>query len=73
MTDLQKDGREQDSRRHRHITIDDVEFETMTYVDWFNHRRLHGEITDNPGYTTPAEFETAYYSQKPTALEAVTQ
>jgi putative transposase len=53
--------------------IDDVEFETMTYVDWFNHRRLHGEITDNPGYTTPAEFETAYYSQKPTALEAVTQ
>ena len=53
--------------------IDDVEFETMTYVDWFNLRRLHGEITDDPGYTTPVEFEAAYYSQKPTALEAVTQ
>ena len=53
--------------------IDDVEFATMTYVDWFNHRRLHGEITDNTNYTTPAEFEAAYYSQNPTALEAVTQ
>jgi putative transposase len=53
--------------------IDDVEFETMTYVDWFNHRRLHGEITDDTSYTTPAEFEAAYYSQNPTALEAVTQ
>lgn len=53
--------------------IDDVEFATMTYVDWFNHRRLHGEITDDTSYTTPAEFEAAYYSQNPTALEAVTQ
>ena len=25
--------------------LDDVEFATMTYVDWFNHRRLHGTIT----------------------------
>ena len=24
--------------------LDDVEFATLTYVDWFNHRRLHGEI-----------------------------
>jgi putative transposase len=23
----------------------DVEFATLTYVDWFNHRRLHGGIT----------------------------
>jgi putative transposase len=53
--------------------IDDVEFATMTYVDWFNHRRLHGEITDDTSYTTPAEFEAAYYSQNPTALEAVTK
>ena len=28
--------------------LDDVEFATMTYVDWFNHRRLHGEITTTP-------------------------
>ena len=24
--------------------LDDVEFATLTYVDWFNNRRLHGEI-----------------------------
>jgi putative transposase len=53
--------------------LDDVEFATMTYVDWFNHRRLHGEITDDPSYTTPAEFEALYYRQTTTALEAVTQ
>jgi putative transposase len=53
--------------------IDDVEFATMTYVDWFNHRRLHGEITDDASYTTPAEAEANYYSQNTTALEAVTQ
>mgnify|MGYP001240093820 FL=1 len=53
--------------------LDDVEFATMTYVDWFNHRRLHGEITDDAGYTTPAESEANYYSQNPMALEAVTQ
>jgi putative transposase len=53
--------------------LDDVEFETMTYVDWFNRRRLHSAITDDATYITPAESEAAYYSQKPTALEAVTQ
>jgi putative transposase len=53
--------------------LDDVEFVTMTYVDWFNHRRLHGTITDGPGYTTPAAHEAAYYRQTTTALEPVTQ
>lgn len=53
--------------------LDDVEFATMTYVDWFNHRRLHGEITNDASYTTPAEFEAVYYGQTPTAVEAVTQ
>jgi putative transposase len=52
--------------------IDDVEFATMTYVDWFNQHRLHGEITDDATYTTPAEAETAYYRQTSTAAEAVT-
>jgi hypothetical protein len=33
--------------------LDDVEFATMSYIDWFNNRRLHGTITDGPGYTTP--------------------
>jgi putative transposase len=41
--------------------LSDVEFATLEYVDWFNHRRLHGEITDGPGYTTPAAFEADYY------------
>jgi putative transposase len=53
--------------------LDDVEFATMTYVDWFNHRRLHGEITNDNSYTTPAEAETAYYRQTNPAPEAVTQ
>ena len=53
--------------------LDDVEFATMTYVDWFNHRRLHGEITNDASYTTPVEAETNYYRQTTPAREAVTQ
>jgi putative transposase len=53
--------------------LDDVEFATLTYVDWFNHRRLHGEITDSPGYTTPAAFEADHYRHNITAPEAATQ
>ncbi len=41
----------------------DVEFATLTYVDWFNNRRLHGGITPGPGYTTPANYEADYYRQ----------
>ena len=47
--------------------IEDVEFATMTYVDWFNHRRRHGTITDGPGYTTPAAHEADHYRQTVTA------
>jgi putative transposase len=43
--------------------LDDVEYATMNYIDWFNHRRLHGEITDDNTYTTPADFEALYYRQ----------
>jgi putative transposase len=39
--------------------LDDVEYATLEYVDWFNHRRLHGEL----GMLTPAEFEAAYYHE----------
>jgi len=39
--------------------IDDVEYATLEWVDWFNHRRLFEPIGDVP----PAEFETAYYQQ----------
>ncbi len=40
--------------------VEDVEWATLTYVDWFNHKRLHGEI----GMVTPAMFEAAYYAQR---------
>jgi len=53
--------------------LDDVEFATMTYVDWFNHRRLHSQITNGTDYTTPAEFEADHYRQTQAALEAITQ
>jgi putative transposase len=43
--------------------LDDVEYATLGYIDWFNHRRLHGEITDDNTYITPAEFEALYYRQ----------
>jgi putative transposase len=48
----------------------------VTYVDWFNHRRLHGEITDGPCYTAPAAFEADHYRHTITPDErdlAVTQ
>ena len=53
--------------------LDDIEFATLGYIDWFNHRRLHGEITEDNSYVTPAEFEAIYYRQTQAALEAVTQ
>lgn len=40
-------------------TIDDIEFATMGWVDWFNTRRLHSTL----GYITPNEFEAIYYAQ----------
>jgi putative transposase len=49
--------------------LDDVEYATLEYVDWFNQRRLHGEI----GMIPPAEFEALYDHQGPPALLAVSQ
>ena len=47
--------------RHRGpwCTIDEVEFATLEWVDWFNHRRLVEPI----GNISPAESEMAYYRQ----------
>lgn len=53
--------------------LDDVEYATLGYIDWFNHRRLHGEITEDNSYVTPAEFEATYYRQIQPAAEAATQ
>jgi putative transposase len=40
-------------------TLEAVEFATLTWVDWFNHRRLLGPI----GYMPPAEYEARYYEE----------
>jgi putative transposase len=53
--------------------LEDVEFATLTYVDWFNHRRLHGEIEPGPGFTTPSAFEDAHYRHQHSADQAETQ
>lgn len=42
-------------------TTESVEIATLGWVDWWNHRRLHGACNDTP----PAEFETLYYAQQP--------
>lgn len=39
-------------------TISDVEYATASWVDWYNHRRLHSSL----GYQTPVEFEQAHYA-----------
>jgi putative transposase len=50
------DGRSWVGRQH-------LERETAAYIDWYNHRRLHGACTDVP----PAEFEAAYYRNRDTS------
>jgi len=49
--------------------LDDVEYATLEYVDWFNQRRLHGEL----GMVPPAEFEAAYHQQASPARLAASQ
>ncbi|NKY97060.1 integrase core domain-containing protein [Nocardiopsis alborubida] len=39
--------------------LDEVEIAVAEYVDWFNHRRLHGEI----GLVPPTEFEDDFYQR----------
>ena len=46
-------------RRGPWRNLEAVEFATLEWVDWFNHRRLLGPIGDVP----PAEKEQAYYHQ----------
>ncbi|WP_017609042.1 IS3 family transposase [Nocardiopsis xinjiangensis] len=41
--------------------IEDLEIAVAEYVDWFNHRRLHGEI----GLVPPSEFEDDFYQHNP--------
>lgn len=46
-------------------TLDAVEYATLEWVDWFNHRRLLGSIGDIP----PAEREQLYYRQQTESAE----
>jgi putative transposase len=40
--------------------LDEVEYATLEWVDWFNHRRLLAPI----GYVPPAEFEAAFHREE---------
>ncbi len=47
-------------------TVDEVEYATLEWVDWFNHRRLLRPIGDIP----PAELERSYYRQQRESAKA---
>jgi putative transposase len=49
--------------------LDDVEYATLGYIDWFNHRRLHGAL----GMIPPAEFEATVVHPPATPLLASSQ
>lgn len=38
-------------------TLSHVELATAEWTNWYNHRRLHGEI----GHIPPVEYEASYY------------
>ncbi len=46
-------------RRSSWKTMEEVELETLKWVDWFNHRRL----LEPTGNIPPAEAEENYYAQ----------
>ena len=46
--------------------LEDVEFATLEYIDWFNNRRVLEPIGDIP----PAEYEANYHRQKSPATTA---
>jgi putative transposase len=45
--------------------MDQVEIETLVWVDWFNNRRLLEPI----GYISPAEYEMLYYQSQEGSAE----
>ena len=46
--------------------VEHVELATLSWVDWFNNRRLFGPI----GHVPPAEYEAMYYQTKTVVPEA---
>jgi putative transposase len=49
--------------------LDEVEYATLEWVDWFNHRRLLEPI----GYVPPAEFEAAFWGEEDPATAGLKQ
>jgi putative transposase len=50
--------------------LDEVEYATLEWVDWFNHRRLLEPI----GHIPPAEFEAAYWRKEaPGSIDGLKQ
>jgi putative transposase len=45
------------NRRGPWRTLTDVEIATAEWIEWYNNRRLHGEI----GHVPPVEYETEFY------------
>jgi putative transposase len=41
--------------------LDDLEIATVEYIDWYNNRRLHGEL----GHVPPAEYEALHAMTHP--------
>jgi putative transposase len=50
-------------------SLDDVEYATMEWVDWYNNRRLHSLL----GHITPEEYEALYYAQQQPSQPVMTQ
>src|SRR5699024_4074980 len=46
-------------------SIDDLEIAVAEYIDWYNRRRLHGEI----GLVPPIEYEQLHAGEQPAALD----
>jgi putative transposase len=46
-------------------SIDDLEVAVAEYIDWYNHRRLHGEI----GLVPPVEYEHLHPGEHPAAAD----
>jgi len=56
-------------RRGPWRTVEQLEYALFEYLDWWNHRRLHGEI----GLIPPTEKEAAHYAQRPALTESGSQ
>jgi putative transposase len=56
-------------RRRPWRTVEQLEYALFEYLDWWNHRRLHGEI----GMCPPAEKEATHYRQRQSSADTLSQ